>query len=266
MNLSRNKSIIALSVFAIGAILSISSLKQKDVKDIFQTKFHTETKEESVIEEKIQDKNSHAKGALYKVVSISDGDTISVNINGKDEKLRIIGINTPETVDPRREVQCFGKEASNKAKEILTGASVRLESDSSQNDRDKYGRLLRFVFLEDGTDFGKTMIKSGYAYKYTYGTPHKYENEYKSAEEFAKENKNGLWSQDSCGGNLSSKSDEVKIKMEKGEFICSKNTYNCSDFKNHDEAQKVFEMCGGLKNDIHKLDMDRNGRVCEDSR
>ncbi len=92
-------------------------------------------------------------GEKYKVVKVIDGDTVDVLINGKTERLRLIGINTPETLDPRRPVECFGIEASNKAKELLTGKYVFLESDPSQGERDKYERLLRYVFLENGESF-----------------------------------------------------------------------------------------------------------------
>lgn len=145
-----------------------------------------------------------AQPAGYKVVSVVDGDTVKVSINGVTETTRIIGINTPETVDPRKEVECFGKEASNKAKEMLSRKTVTLEIDSSQGERDKYGRLLRYVFLADGTDFGKFMIASGYAYEYTYSTPYKYQSAYKSAQAIAETNKLGLWSPNTCNGNTTS--------------------------------------------------------------
>jgi len=103
----------------------------------------------------------------YDVVKVVDGDTIDVSINGKTERIRLIGINTPETVDPRKPVECFGKEASDKAKTLLGGMKVYLESDITQGELDKYSRLLRYVFLENGTNFNLLMIKEGYAYEYT---------------------------------------------------------------------------------------------------
>ncbi|HTK04571.1 MAG TPA: thermonuclease family protein [Candidatus Eisenbacteria bacterium] len=135
---------------------------------------------------------------LHKVVKVVDGDTVDIDIDGKTERIRIIGINTPETVDPRRPVECFGKEASARAKQLLDGKSVRLEADPSQGERDKYDRLLRFVFLEDGTDFGKTMIKDGYAYEYTYDSPYKYQSAYKAAQRDAESGKRGLWADSVC--------------------------------------------------------------------
>lgn len=139
------------------------------------------------------------KNDLYRVIKIIDGDTITVDIEGTTTTLRLIGINTPETADPRKPVECYGIEASNRAKELLTGKIVRLESDPSQEDRDKYERLLRYVYLKDGTFYNEQMIKDGYAYEYTYDTPYQYQSQFKAAEDYARTNKLGLWADDACG-------------------------------------------------------------------
>lgn len=140
----------------------------------------------------------------YSVSSVVDGDTIKVNINGAVETLRLIGIDTSETVDPRKPVQCFGQEASNKAKELLSGKKVRIEKDSTQGDRDKYDRLLAYVYREDGLFFNKYMIEQGYAHEYTYNLPYKYQTEFKAAETNARENQLGLWSPSTCSGDTTS--------------------------------------------------------------
>ncbi len=134
------------------------------------------------------------------VTKVVDGDTIRVSINGESKTVRLIGVNTPETVDPRREVECFGKEASNRAKEVFTDKTVFLESDPSQGNTDKYDRLLRYMWLEDGTSFNKQMIAEGYAYEYTYDLPYKYQSDYKRAQIEARELKKGLWSDETCRG------------------------------------------------------------------
>src|SRR3989344_3415585 len=93
----------------------------------------------------------------YKVLKIIDGDTIDIETPEKAERLRLIGIDTPETVDPRKDVQCFGIEASNKAKEYFKNNEYKvwLEKDPAQGDRDKYQRLLRYVFSDKGAqDYG----------------------------------------------------------------------------------------------------------------
>lgn len=159
--------------------------------------------EESQSEESFNDEeiSEEAKQEGFKVVKVVDGDTIDVLIDNKTERLRLIGIDTPETVDRRRKVQCFGKEASNKAKELLNGQSVGLESDETQGDKDKYKRLLRYVFLPDGTNFNLYMIAEGYAHEYTYNLPYKYQSEFKQAEIDARNGNKGLWSPDTCNGN-----------------------------------------------------------------
>ena len=202
---------------------------------------------------------------LYSVVKVIDGDTISVNIDGRVETLRLIGINTPETVDPRKPVECFGKEASDKAKELLTGKKVYLEADNTQGERDKYSRLLRYVWLEDGTFFNKKMISDGYAYEYTYDTIYKYQTEFKQAEIEARTTKKGLWADNVCDQTKIQTSTQAIINQptDTSKINCSSNTYNCPNFKTQKEAQQVFDSCGGVKNDIHKLDSDKDGIVCE---
>lgn len=135
---------------------------------------------------------------FFQVVKVIDGDTILVDIEGKNRSVRLIGINAPETDDPRKKVECFGKEAKEKAIDLLTDKKVNLRSDPTQADKDKYGRLLRYVFLEDGTNFNKLMIEEGYAFEYTYNIPYQYQKEFKLAQKQAEENKKGLWADGIC--------------------------------------------------------------------
>lgn len=139
-------------------------------------------------------------GDTYQVVSITDGDTIKVDINGAVETIRFIGMDTPETKDPRKPVQCFGREATSKMQSYVQSKRVRLEVDSSQGDRDKYGRLLRYVFTEAGLNVAYEMIRQGYAHEYTYRTPYKYQVQFKKAEKSAKSSGAGLWAASTCGG------------------------------------------------------------------
>lgn len=132
------------------------------------------------------------------VTRVIDGDTIVVLINGVSEKVRLIGVDTPETVDPRKTVQCFGKEASSFTNELLENRAVTLEADPSQGDRDRYRRLLRYVFLEDGTLVNKEIIIRGYGHEYTYRIPYKYQSEFKNAERTAREYQKGLWAPNVC--------------------------------------------------------------------
>lgn len=139
------------------------------------------------------------------VTKVVDGDTINIRTkeNTEDEiveyKVRLIGINTPETVDPRKEVECFGKEASLVAREKLLNKKIKLELDSSQDKFDKYGRLLAYVYIDD-LFFNKFMIEEGYAYEYTYEFSYFYQKEFKVAEQVAYDAKRGLWGISSSGG------------------------------------------------------------------
>lgn len=177
------------------------------------------------------------KSNLYSVIKVVDGDTMDVSINGATERIRLIGINTPETVDPRKPVECFGKEASAKAKELLTNKKVYLEADPSQGERDKYNRLLRYVFLEDGTSFNFLMIKEGYAYEYTYDIPYKYQTEYKQAQKVAQSSKAGLWG-DICQNEATTVNIAPNTASSSGSGSCTIKG-NISSTK-----EKIYHMIG----------------------
>jgi len=96
-----------------------------------------------------------------KVVGVVDGDTLKVELGGTVERIRLIGVDTPETVHPQKPVEFFGKEASAFARRLAEGQVVRLEKDPTGDTRDKYGRLLRYVFLPDGTLLNAEIISPG---------------------------------------------------------------------------------------------------------
>lgn len=97
-------------------------------------------------------------------------------------------------------MQCFGKEASDHAKQVLTGQNVSLAADPTQGDKDKYGRLLRYVFLPDGTNFNLEQIQEGYAFEYTYDIPYEYQSQFKRAQDEARNANKGLWAPNTCNG------------------------------------------------------------------
>jgi micrococcal nuclease len=127
---------------------------------------------------------------FYLCTRVIDGDTIIVNIEGKKEKVRLIGVDTPETKHPKKPVQRFGKEAYLFTKKMVEGKEVRLEYDWQK--RDKYGRLLAYVYLMDGTFLNAEIIKQGYGFAYT-KYPFKYLDEFRRYEREARENGRGLW-------------------------------------------------------------------------
>lgn len=133
------------------------------------------------------------------VTTVVDGDTFKVQLD-EVESIRIIGIDTPETVHPSKPVQCFGKEASAKLKELLQGKEVTLEKNPAE-DRDKYDRLLRYVNL-DGVDIGAKMIEEGYAFSYKQ-YPHPRLEAYNALEKAAREENRGLWGSCTEGAEFS---------------------------------------------------------------
>ena len=142
-----------------------------------------------------------ADPTLFTVVAVVDGDTLKVASQDAVETLRLIGMDTPETKDPRKPVQCFGAEAAAKAAELLSGRQVRLEADPTQGERDKYGRLLRYVWRADGLFFNEWMIRNGYAHEYTYATPYRYQADFRAAQHDAADHQRGLWNPATCAGD-----------------------------------------------------------------
>ena len=135
----------------------------------------------------------------HEVLSVIDGDTLTVLVDGQKETVRVLGINTPETKYSSRGAECFGAEASDYARQLLEGRQVTLQQDPSQDTRDKYNRVLAYVGLPDGRDFGQVMIADGYAYEYTYhGNTYKNQTLYKTAQAQAQQEKTGLWADGAC--------------------------------------------------------------------
>ena len=105
---------------------------------------------------------------LYSINHFIDGDTIAVNMNGRSEKVRFIGVDTPETHKPNTPVQCYGPVAAAYTKSTIGKHRVRLVSDPLSTDRDRYGRLLRYVYLPDGTDVNEQLIVTGHGFYYPF--------------------------------------------------------------------------------------------------
>jgi micrococcal nuclease len=127
-------------------------------------------------------------GVFATVVSVVDGDTIKIE---GGEVVRYIGVDTPETVAPNKPVQCYGKEASAKNKELVQGQVVELVRDVSQ--RDKFGRLLRYVWVGD-VMVNEYLVREGYAHVSTYPPDVSYVDTFLAAEKSAREENKGLWS------------------------------------------------------------------------
>ena len=151
-----------------------------------------------LIKEQALESFKEYKNPYSKVTSVVDGDTIYAEIDGEEVSIRLIGVDTPETVHPSKPVECFGKEASKITTEKLLNKEIKLEADESQGDKDKYDRLLRYVILKDGTNFNKWLIENGYAFEYTYDTPYEYQLDFMDAEIDAEIEEKGLWAEGAC--------------------------------------------------------------------
>ncbi len=134
------------------------------------------------------------------VLRVVDGDTLVLLYNGTTTKARLIGIDTPESVDPKRPVECYGKEAKEYVTSTLTGSVVQVEIDDTQGMYDKYGRMLVYVY-QNGTSsisVNQDLIEKGYAKEYTYNKAYRYVKDFKESEQRAKEKNVGVWNSEAC--------------------------------------------------------------------
>lgn len=133
----------------------------------------------------------------YPVKRVVDGDTFIYIKNGEDHIVRMLGSDTPETKDPRKPVQCFGKEASEVTTQVLTGKSVRLEADPTALNIDMYKRELRYVYLQDGIMINRYLIENGFAHV-TRQSFFQLQQEFVNLENEARIAGKGLWAQGAC--------------------------------------------------------------------
>lgn len=134
----------------------------------------------------------------YRVETVIDGDTIKVNRRGQTVTVRVVGIDTPEVAGPYTTQECYGREASARGRKLLAGRDVWLQSAQGQPPQDRYGRELAFVFLDDTTDYGLSMLRDGYAREYRRGASHQHSTQYRAAEQSARAAGRGLWSPTAC--------------------------------------------------------------------
>lgn len=126
------------------------------------------------------------------VIRVIDGDTIVASPN---EKVRLIGVDTPETAHPKKAVQCFAKDAKEFTRRMVERKSIRLvldESNTARNHKDRYGRTLAYVYFDDGTMLNAELIRRGYAHAYT-RFPFRHAVEFRKLERIARSQAVGLW-------------------------------------------------------------------------
>jgi micrococcal nuclease len=131
-----------------------------------------------------------AEAALVPVVGIVDGDTLKVRVGGRTERVRVIGIDTPELASD----ECFAQQASSRMQSLVQGKRVRLVADPTQANRDRYDRLLRHVLLADGRSVAQLLIAGGYGREYTYDRAYYGQAAYRKAQATAQDAHLGIWS------------------------------------------------------------------------
>lgn len=225
-----------------------SSIVQEEIEE--QEENETEEQEEEEdereedgeeeIEEVEEEQEPEEDQGFFLVTGVIDGDTIYIETG---EKVRLICIDTPEYYEEGY------VEAREFLEDLILGEKVELIKDISETD--KYGRLLRYIYLSDATFVNELIVKQGYGEYYYYYPDTTLCPIIKEAENYAKEHKLGIWE------------DWEEPELPEEDYDCSYNKYNCADFNTQKEAQEAFEYCGGLANDIHRLDGDNDGLACE---
>ncbi len=204
----------------------------------------------------------------YPITDVVDGDTDKINVDGRTVKLRLIGIDTPETKDPDEPVECFGPQASARAEQLLTGRSVWIQYDPTQNRRDIYGRDLVYVWLDEHTMFNEVMVRTGYAHEYTYDKPYLYQSQFRAVEAKAKAAGLGFWGQGTCAGN-------TKQAAGSKPLAAAPSSVAPSPVPTDSSGQVYYSSCGAVR-DAGKapllkgqpgyrsgLDADHNGVACQ---
>lgn len=136
---------------------------------------------------------------LAELVRVVDGDTVELRLDGRTERVRLIGIDAPELIGQRRSVDCLGRQASAKSSELLPeGARVEVEGDRTQDVRDRYGRLLLYLWTPGGVFFNQEMIRLGLAQEYTYERAYRYQAEFRAAQAEAQRAQRGQWAPGVC--------------------------------------------------------------------
>ena len=196
-------SSIAASIFITGAVVYVV----RDIGHIFPARINGAAVV-TLVEPIQQGPTAVPNGRPVHSARAVDGDTLNIKFADSDERVyvRLIGVNTPESVDPRKSVQCFGKEASRYTATLMSTITsdtpAYVVMDSSQNEHDRYGRLLAYVYLPDGSLLNERIIADGYGFEYTYRTPYIFQTRFKAAERAARAAGSGLWATRACSGEL----------------------------------------------------------------
>ncbi|WP_261133725.1 thermonuclease family protein [Bacillus sp. Marseille-Q3570] len=187
-----------------------------------------------------------APDGTYEVTKVVDGDTFKVNYEGKEETIRLLLVDTPETVHPSKPVQPFGKEASNFMKEKLAGKRVELELDVSE--RDKYGRILAYAYDLEGNMLNEKLLEKGFArVAYIFPPNTKYVDRFQKIQRDAQKKEVGIWSLENyvAEDGFNQEGSEPGNSKEKDSSCTIKGNINSS-------GEKIYHMPDGQYYEITK--------------
>jgi micrococcal nuclease len=201
---------------------------------------------------------------LAHCVRVVDGDTIEVSIDGRVYKVRYIGMDTPETVHPQKPVQWMGPEATAANRRLVEGRDLYLEKDVSETD--KYGRLLRYVYVAAISGelifVNVELVRQGYAQVSTYPPDVRYQDVLLAAQWEARAAGRGLWGARPVPTVVTGPISPTPAQPAACD--CGGNLYNCADFPTQAAAQACYRYCWSMVGrDVHRLDGDGDGVACE---
>jgi micrococcal nuclease len=208
-----------------------------------------------------------------RVTRVVDGDTVKVEVRGVETTVRLVGIDTPETVRPGTPVECFGPAASARAKRLLPpGRSVRLATDPTQDTRDRYGRLLAYVYEPSRAgargSVNYALVAEGYAKVDVYGgRPFRDAPAFFRAQQRARVARTGLWGP-TCNGDTT-KPALIARRRPQPVFAppgggCNPNYRPCVPNSSRDlDCKDIRHPVTVIGKDVYHLDADGNGRGCE---
>jgi len=235
LNIVRSKyftiAVIAFSFFFLFFILvnrlvrpkESTIVKQNEPKNLLSEEVIDNAVRNSTVNEPI------STDVFSKVVRVIDGDTVEIE-GGR--RVRYIGIDTPEIVDPSSPAECYGKEASDKNKGLVEGKEVRLEKDVSNTDR--YGRLLRYVYVGD-VFVNNYLVQEGFAHSSSYPPDIKYQDVLKRSEEEARKLNKGLWGK--CGTGSSVEGMSAEFVDSSRDSLSVNNGLNYEDSSSNENVE-----------------------------
>lgn len=256
-------------------------------KDTETSESNNDSKEKNkvAVVKQTQVKSSNSKKLIpVKLIETVDGDTIKVNYKGKEETVRYLLIDTPESKKPGSCVQPFAKSAFNKNKQLVNSGKLTIEFEKSSK-KDKYGRLLAYVYV-DGKSVQESLLKGGDArVAYIYDPPYKYLKKYQKAEQTAKNNDLNIWSKSGyvtdngfkgCMSNSTKKStSNVNKNSSSSNSNSSSTTNNSNSSKSGSTDIEYFSNCTELRTKYpngvpydhpayqSKMDRDKDNYACE---